>query len=402
MLASARWEIRYSANEKPGTPYYYRISDGHCQWERPKERGVCIVTASDDNTARVWQLSDGYCLCTLEGHTNLVRSVAVSPDGEYVATASWDTTALACGTNGKCIRTLGGHTGYVNSVVVSPDGMHVVTASSDKTARVWQLSDGTCLHMLKGHTKQVRSAAVSPDGELVVTASHDTTARVWRISDGVGLRSLVGHTDEVWSAVVSPDGEHVITASLDKTARVWWLSGGQRLELKGHTCGEVNSVAVSPDGKHVVTASRDSTARVWRLSDGACLHTLMGHTHWVFSAMVSADGIHVRRDGVERHDGARVGPVRREVPSHSQWAHRWGVVGDIRTGGGDLCGGSGRRPRRQESGAGRGARQASCTSRRGPPARRGLPICMRGVAPAGGEAAGQPRPAATHPAAPRV
>lgn len=108
MLASARWEIRYSANEKPGTPYYYRISDGHCQWERPKERGVCIVTASDDNTARVWQLSDGYCLCTLEGHTNLVRSVAVSPDGEYVATASWDTTALACGTNGKCIRTLGG------------------------------------------------------------------------------------------------------------------------------------------------------------------------------------------------------------------------------------------------------------------------------------------------------
>ena len=124
------------------------------------------MTASDDKTARVWQLSDGYCLCTLEGHTNLVRSVAVSPDGEYVATASWDTTARVWHlSNGKCIRTLEGHTGYVNSVVVSPDGMHVVTASSDKTARVWQLSDGTCLHMLKGHTKQVRSAVVSPDGK---------------------------------------------------------------------------------------------------------------------------------------------------------------------------------------------------------------------------------------------
>ena len=130
-----------------------------------------------------------------------------------------------------------------------------------------------------------------------------------------GPHGREGHTGYVNSAAVSPDGKHVVTASSDKTARVWHLANGTCLHmLKGHT-KQVRSAAVSPDGELVVTASDDFTARVWRLSGGTCLHMLKGHTDCVFSAMVSADG-------VERHDGARVEPGQRVVPSHSQWAYR--------------------------------------------------------------------------------
>lgn len=65
--------------------------------------------------------------------------------------------------DGECLLTLQGHTGKLHSVAVSPDGAYIVTASEDKTARVWRLSNGEHLRTLKGHTNEVTSAEVSPD-----------------------------------------------------------------------------------------------------------------------------------------------------------------------------------------------------------------------------------------------
>ena len=118
----------------------------------------------------------------LKGHTGAVYSAAVGPDGVHVVTASDDETARVWRlADGELVRELKGHTGAVCSAAVSADGVHVVTASDDKTARVWRLADGELVRELKGHTGAVYSAAVSADGVLVVTASDDETARVWRL-----------------------------------------------------------------------------------------------------------------------------------------------------------------------------------------------------------------------------
>ena len=85
--------------------------------------------------------------------------------------------------DGSLVRTLEGHTQPVTSVCVTPDGQHVVTASVDKTARVWLLADGSLVRTLEGHTGGVRSACVTPDGLHVVTASDDKTARVWPLDE---------------------------------------------------------------------------------------------------------------------------------------------------------------------------------------------------------------------------
>ena len=74
--------------------------------------------------------------------------------------------------------TLQGHTDSVYSVCVTPDGLHVVTGSEDKTARVWLLADGAHVRTLEGHTESVLSVCVTADGQRVVTGSYDKTARV--------------------------------------------------------------------------------------------------------------------------------------------------------------------------------------------------------------------------------
>ncbi|HEX7836443.1 MAG TPA: hypothetical protein VF469_03220, partial [Kofleriaceae bacterium] len=97
-------------------------------------------TASDDQTARVWDAATG------------------KPLGVPLT-----------------------HQGSVRSAAFSPDGTRVVTASLDKTARVWDAATGRPLGVPLTHQDAVVSAAFSPDGTRVVTASDDQTARVWEI-----------------------------------------------------------------------------------------------------------------------------------------------------------------------------------------------------------------------------
>jgi len=124
----------------------------------------------------------GAVLATLSGHTGLVNSAAFSPNGDRIVTASFDNTArLWDARTGAVLATLSGHTDRVVSAVFSPDGASVVTASADKTARVWDSKTGAILAALSGHADWVNSAAFSPDGSRVVTASLDRTARIWQL-----------------------------------------------------------------------------------------------------------------------------------------------------------------------------------------------------------------------------
>ncbi len=156
-----------------------------------------------------------------------------------------------------------GHTSSVFSVAWSPDGSKLASASADQTAQVWDASSGTRLLTYTGHNDTVYSVAWSPDGSKLASASLDKTVQVWDASSGTRLLTYTGHTNEVYSVAWSPDGKRLASAGLDKTAQVWDAASGTRLlTYTGHT-NEVFSVAWSPDGKRVASASADRTVRVW-------------------------------------------------------------------------------------------------------------------------------------------
>jgi hypothetical protein len=113
-------------------------------------------------------------------HSASVRSAAYSPDGARIVTASDDQTARVWdAASGTELLSLRGHSDRVLSAAYSPDEARIVTASDDRTARVWDAASGEELLSLRGHTNRVNSAAYSPDGARIVTASVDRTARVW-------------------------------------------------------------------------------------------------------------------------------------------------------------------------------------------------------------------------------
>ena len=100
------------------------------------------------------------------------------PDGQTIATASWDGTAKLWKLDGTLIATFEGHSSSVLEVRFGPDGQTIATASDDGTAKLWKL-DGTLIATLEGHRSSVREVRFGPDGQTIATASDDRTAKLW-------------------------------------------------------------------------------------------------------------------------------------------------------------------------------------------------------------------------------
>lgn len=78
-----------------------------------------------------------------------------------------------------------GHTEEVIGVAVTPDGAHAVSASEDRTLRVWDLESGREVCTLEGHTEGLISLALTSDGTRAISGGRDNTLRVWDIEDVV-------------------------------------------------------------------------------------------------------------------------------------------------------------------------------------------------------------------------
>ncbi|MEU3777438.1 trypsin-like peptidase domain-containing protein [Streptomyces sp. NPDC032472] len=253
--------------------------------------GRTLATASTDHTARLWDLANSKTRTTLVGHRNEVWDVAFSPDGRTLATASTDNTArLWDVATGKTRAVLTGHTDVVWAVAFSPDGRTLATGSKDRTARLWAVATAKTRTTFTGHTNAVWAVAFSPDGRTLATGSADNTARLWALATSKPPTILTGHTDSAWALAFSPDGRTLASGSSDQTARLWDVATGKtRATFVGHT-GAVDAVAFSPDGRTLATASDDKTARLWALTTGRTRTIFAGHRDAVGSVAFSPDG----------------------------------------------------------------------------------------------------------------
>jgi WD40 repeat protein len=294
--------------------------------------GQRAVSASGDNTLKVWDLTTATVLHTLEGHAHWVNAVAVTPDGQRAVSASADNTLKVWDlTTAAVLHTLEGHADSVNGVAVTPDGLRAVSASADGTLKVWDLTAGAVLHILEGHTDSVNAIAVTPDGQRAVSASGDDTLKVWDLTSGAVLHTLEGHMDSVNAIAVTPDGRRAVSASDDKTLKVWDLMSGAVLHtLEGHA-DSVNAIAVTPDGRRAVSASDDKTLKVWDLTTCAVLQTLEGHAYSVNAVAVMPDGLRAvsaSDDSALKIWDLTTSAVLQTLESHSDWVNAVAVTPD--------------------------------------------------------------------------
>ncbi|MBD1867442.1 pentapeptide repeat-containing protein [Cyanobacteria bacterium FACHB-471] len=298
-----------------------------------------LASSSNDATIRIWEVSNGRCLSILQGHTSGVQCVRYSPNGQLLASGCRDgSIRLWSGylphnpsskpsTITSSAKPLQGHTDWVWNIAFSPDGQWLASASLDSTLRLWSVPDGQPIHVLKGHTHDVYGLAISADSQLLVSTGKDYTVRLWDLQGGQNLKTLRGYIGGIHSLSLSSDNQMLASGGQSETIHVWrvqrdrdrsqlhpyktfssptrrispftnvsFSSNNQTVAINRHDesialwnteTGHVDqwsahsasiwTILFSPTGQILASSSYDCTVRLWDVQTQQCLHVLCGH-----------------------------------------------------------------------------------------------------------------------------
>ncbi len=141
--------------------------------------GATVAVGLDSSTVALYKVN-GILLEEFIGHVGIITSVAYSPDGNYILTSSQDDTARLWDIKtGNTVRIFAAHTDDIWSVVFSPDGQTITTGSFDTTARIWKANPGQDNRTIREHQDSIIKVSFSPDGHFIISSSNDDTIRMW-------------------------------------------------------------------------------------------------------------------------------------------------------------------------------------------------------------------------------
>ncbi len=290
----------------------------------------------------------------MEGHTDSVNAVSITPDGERAVSGNSNGTLRVWNlATGKCMEVMEGHIDRINAISITPDGKRIVLGSNN-TIVVWNLVTWECLKVIKmpeyiinntnikdlgrvsryliskiekemKFANQLTATAVTPDGRWMVSGNRRYTLTVWDLFTGKYLdeTTILPRNVDPWiyklfgvsinAVSITPDGRKAIAGGDDKTLYVWDLASpkikdtGDRLKVEDDPpsfygnnerslemlkghTGTIKAISITPNGEQVVSGSSDGTLQVWNLATGKCMKVMEGHTDSVNAVSITPDG----------------------------------------------------------------------------------------------------------------
>jgi WD40 repeat protein len=256
---------------------------------------------------------------SLEGAIDLVRSVALSLDGWWIAGAGgipgaggevlvWDAET------GQESFALKGHRDHVYDAAFNHRSTRLATCSYDRTVRIWDLDTGRAIRVLREHTEAVFAVAFSPDDSWIASGAGDRSIKLWDVRSGRRLLTLTDPADVVTTVAFDPSGR-LSAAGADKTIRTWTFAS-ERPEpgatgpstvvptLVASTLAHnapILRIAYSPTGAWLASTASDGVVKIWDAKSWKEIRTLERQPDWAQGLSWSPDGT---RLAVGRFDGS--------------------------------------------------------------------------------------------------
>lgn len=163
------------------------------------------------------------------------------------------------------------HAGNIRTIALSPNGELLATGSSDRLVKILDAKTLEVLHTIEGHGDSVFCVLFSPDGKYFITGGKDARLRIWTV-EGKSIKpkvKILAHTFSIKAMAFVNDGKELLTVSQDKTIKLWDIQNAQCKETIDRTNGghafTINALALSPDERYFVTGSDDKTVKLWEM-----------------------------------------------------------------------------------------------------------------------------------------
>jgi WD40 repeat protein/serine/threonine protein kinase len=262
--------------------------------------GNTLATGGRDGTAALWDLPEGQRRLTFRCHAGEVSAVAFAPSpsagegqaGGTLATAGKDgSVKLWDPLTGKANATLEGKS-PVWSLAFSSDGLLLASGAQDGTIDLWNLSTRELSALLKGHAGRIQSLAFSPDGQTLASADQHGLVKLWDAVSGQQRSTLQTSGLAAYTLAFSPEGQTLACGSTGGTpnVRLWDVATAKPLTaLKGHIF-TTRTVAFFSDGKTLISGGSDKTIKIWDVVTGQERASFKVPGGYVASLVVSPDG----------------------------------------------------------------------------------------------------------------
>ena len=280
--------------------------------------GRHAITGSFDSTAIIWSLERGVARAVLRAHSGGVNAVLALPDGRF-ATAGEDGRLAMWGDDdlARPQRFDTVHGAPIAALALSPDGAWIASASWDSSVAMTSLA-GAPLRRFAGHQGNVNGVGFSRDGRLLVSAGYDATLRLTPL-DGSAPR-VVKLPSALNALAISPSGD-IAAGAADGSVFLLTPDGALRLRIEAAEA-PVIALAFAPDGTRLAAASPRGGVGLFDVASGKPLFTLNGPGLPVWSLGFTPDGRQILTGGSDRivrrwdaRTGDHLGPAALERPA---------------------------------------------------------------------------------------
>lgn len=286
-----------------------------------------VCSASADGTAKIWELTQEHikvlytrsdlpgksiftlpCAISFIGHSRGINDLAWNTSGDYIATASDDQTARLWDVETSIpLVEFQGHSNFVFSIKFNPQSNLIATGSFDETVKVWDIRCGECVSTLPAHSDPVTSVDFNCDGTCIASGSYDGLIRIWDTATSECLKTIYAEGNPpVGFLRFSPNGKFILSNSLDSKIRMWSTTddkpttknislrksqgdrffksyGGPSGHQNTKFCAVSDFCAVKKSRQSIVTGSEDGKLYIYDLQRRSIRQILEGHSDTVLA-----------------------------------------------------------------------------------------------------------------------